>query len=362
MPMEFGMWRIDNQVSRITPTKMKSEAKLEDIIESNTDVLGLDLMIIGRQVNTAFGARIDILAIDSEGTLHIIELKKDKTPRDVVAQILDYASWIRTLSYVNVSDIYESYANKLGVKPKFEEAFYDKFASNPPDTINTSSQLIIVASELDASTERIVSYLSNEYKVPVNAVFFTYFEDNQKQYLARTWLIDPHEIQSVAGIKPGSEAWNGQDYYVSLGEEGGHRNWDDCMKYGFVSGGQGRWYSKSLSQLKPDSRIFVNVPGTGYVGVGIVTEAVKPIRDFSITVDGNSVPLLELKDLKCKNMGDHSDDPEQCEYVVRVEWLKTLKREDAIWKKGMFANQNTACKLRNQFTLDTLVESFGVDK
>lgn len=59
-------------------------------------------------------------------------------------------------------------------------------------------------------------------------------------------------------------------------------------------------------------------------------------------------------------MGQNADDPKRSEYLVRVDWQQTLSRERAIWEKGMFANQNTACRLRNKFTLDTLTERFGL--
>lgn len=41
-----------------------------------------------------------------------------------------------------------------------------------------------------------------------------------------------------------------------------------------------------------------------------------------------------------------------------VEWLETRPREDALWRKGMFANQNSACPLRDEFTLSQLREHF----
>lgn len=58
---------------------------------------------------------------------------------------------------------------------------------------------------------------------------------------------------------------------MSLGE-GEHRTWGDCRKYGFISGGQGKWYSQTLKLLFPGSRVYVNIPKTGYVGVGTVKE------------------------------------------------------------------------------------------
>ena len=58
-----------------------------------------NLLVIGRQVQTDFGGIIDLLCIDNVGDIaRRIELKKGKTPREVAAQTLDYASWVKNLS------------------------------------------------------------------------------------------------------------------------------------------------------------------------------------------------------------------------------------------------------------------------
>jgi RecB family endonuclease NucS len=99
LPIEFGIWRIDGQVVQVPSEPLSNESRLEDILEKDISILGLDvLLVLGRQVPTAFGKRIDLLAIDSQSTLYAIELKRDKTPRDVVAQALDYGSWVARLS------------------------------------------------------------------------------------------------------------------------------------------------------------------------------------------------------------------------------------------------------------------------
>lgn len=37
------------------------------------------------------------------------------------------------------------------------------------------------------------------------------------------------------------------------------------------------------------------------------------------------------------------------------------EREEAFWKPEMFTNQNSACKLRNTFTLTALRDTFGLE-
>ena len=66
--------------------------------------------------------------------------------------------------------------------------------------------------------------------------------------------------------------------------------------------------------------------------------------------------------LAATKMGEFVDDPEKSEYVVRVQWTKTVPRSKAIWEKGMFANQNTACALRSSFTRDRVMTRLGLDQ
>ena len=50
--------------------------------------------------------------------------------------------------------------------------------------------------------------------------------------------------------------------------------------------------------------------------------------------------------------------PDRAEYVVGVEWIKTVEPSQAKWFKGAFANQNIVCKLRDQATVDFLIAEF----
>jgi hypothetical protein len=112
--------------------------------------------------------------------------------------------------------------------------------------------------------------------------------------------------------------------------------------------------------LFPGARVFVNIPQRGYVGVGIVKEQKKTVRDFTVNVDDKEIPILKAP-LAAKNMAKHLDDPDKISCLVRVEWIKTLPREQAHWEKGLFAVQHTACRLRNQFTIEKLTQHFGLE-
>jgi hypothetical protein len=357
VPVEFGLWRIDGDLRKVPVAKLSDESRLEDILERDVSILGLDVMVVGRQVPTSYGKRIDLLAIDAGGDLHAIELKRDRTPREVVAQVLDYGSWVKDLSHEDILALFSEHHKGA----RLEEEFESRFGDGLPDALNQEHHLVIVASELDNSTERIVLYLSAEFSVPVNVLFFRYYADGGREYLARTWLSAPANAD-VAAAKPGKaktrEPWNGQDFYVTCGE-GPHRNWDDEIRYGYISSGGGKKYTSPLNQLFVGCRVFVYIPGTGYVGVGTVTETAQPVTEFTVDVDGKSTPLLDAP-LKAPSLTEYTK-PDNMEYAVRVEWIRTLPRDQAIKEKGLFANQNSACKLRNSFTLERLTERFALD-
>lgn len=357
MPIEVAIWRLGAKPESITFVPMEAEARLEEMLAQDISIISGDLMLVSRQVTTGAGKLIDLLAIDREGDLVVIELKRDKTPRDAVAQLLDYGSWVRELTYGDVARIYSEYHPGRSLEEGFAEAFG---ADAPPEELNRGQHLILVASQLDLSSERIIKYLAEAYDVPVNAVFFRHFRDGDREYLARTWFVDPVETEADAEKRGATkEAWDGKTFYVNVGE-GPHRTWDDCREYGFVCGGGGSFYSQTLRQLYPGAIVYANIPGVGYVGVGEVLEPAVPVTEFTVVVDGRDTPVLQAP-LKAPRLKEHAEDPEEYEYFVRVRWQKAVAREQAYRVKGMFANQNTVCKLRNRFTLDRLREHFGVE-
>jgi hypothetical protein len=353
MPIEIGVWKLNGDEAIPVPSSsLDQERRLEAVLENDISILGLDLLlVIGRQVPTSFGKFIDLLCLDAQGDVFVIELKRDRTPREVVAQALDYGSWVRTLGHSDLADIYASYQTGADLEAAFEK----RFGQPLPDEINANHRLIVVASELDSSTERIIDYLS-DFDIPINAVFFRYLKDGADEYLARSWLIDPGAVEVKATPKK-RRPWNQRDFYISFGN-GPQRQWEDARKYGFVGGGGDPWYSRTLNALKEGHRVFVHIPGQGYVGVGEVAGTARPINEFQVQADGDKkVPILEAP-LTAQSMDHDLDDPDKCEYVVPIDWLKTRPLEDAYWEQKLFANQNTAARLRDTETIERLEQHF----
>lgn len=357
MPVNHAIWTVGDNPEPLEPSRLPSEKALEDMIVRDPRILSGEWMLIGRQERTAYDGIVDLLAIAPDASLVLIELKRDRTPREIVAQALDYASWVEKLDATDIARMYGRFAPGASLAEDFKKRFGMELDE---DEINASHQIILVAAELDPATERIIAYL-NERDVAINAVFFRVFAHGDGQLLSRAWFIDPGETQAnVTTTSRGDgqkEPWNGE-FYVSYGS---NRSWDDARKYGFVSGGGGAWYGRTLDLLRPGDRAWVKIPGTGYVGVCRVLERAVSVSDFRINTDGEAKPALEvLRD--ADRFRSYGDDPEKSERVVRVEWLDAVDEKNAFDEVGLFGNQNTVCRPETpkwRHTVERLKERFG---
>lgn len=177
----------------VKKSKLDLEERIESWLEKDISIISGDLLVIGRQIETDFGGIIDLLCIDPDGDLVIVELKRDRTPREITAQILDYGSWVKDLSNEQVNEMAKNY---LPDRASLEEAFKERFDADLPEVINENHKMIVVASEIDNSTERIIKYLSDSYGVGINAVTFQYFSDHEnKEFVANVFLIDPIQAE-----------------------------------------------------------------------------------------------------------------------------------------------------------------------
>ena len=150
-------------------------------------------------------------------------------------------------------------------------------------------------------------------------------------------------------------------YYVNVGE-GETRSWKDSRRYGFLAAGQDKKWSDPLRVLEVGDIVVaylkLDSSGGGYVGIGRVKEKAVKINEF--TYNGKS---LRDCDLKSSGMYVNSDN-DKSEYLVKIDWIKSVKRENGKWRKkyGLFTTQQIRASLQYQIkTVEFLEGEFSVD-
>ena len=192
MPTAIRIWEVttDGSLNSIPNTQISLEEHLESWLEQDISIISSDYMVIGRQVTTDFGGVIDLLCLDSNGDIVVVELKRGKTPREVTAQALDYASWVKDLSHQRISEIANDY---LPENKSLEIKFQETFGEELPETLNEGHSVLIVAESMDSSTERIVKYLSAQ-GIRINVLTVQHFSsEDGKELMAQTFMIEPSE-------------------------------------------------------------------------------------------------------------------------------------------------------------------------
>lgn len=154
------------------------EDQIEEFLRKNIDLILGDenLLIVGRQVTTSEKGRSDLTAVDENGNLVLIEIKRDvedmRARREQLEfQALRYAASYAKIKTVDdlVDKIFASYIEKykvefdLGELTAHEKAtrilnsFLEK--NNATKLFNKKQRIILIASSFDRQTESAVAWL-----------------------------------------------------------------------------------------------------------------------------------------------------------------------------------------------------------
>ena len=201
------------------------EKDFENWLENSPDLLleeeGETIIWIGRQVRISTedtGKYLDLLGVDSSGDVVIVELKKGRTPREIIAQILEYSAWIDNLNYEDLNEIANHYflSKNQGLEKSLMQVYRDVFF--PDDEVgeedtkiefNRSQKLFIVAEDVTPTIRRVASHLRTKYQMNIFCMEYKVQKSEQGDYFISTERIGGFEELGVARKKnTTSTRWN----------------------------------------------------------------------------------------------------------------------------------------------------------
>ncbi|MGD8239437.1 MAG: hypothetical protein PVH68_12840 [Armatimonadota bacterium] len=175
--------------------KHHDEATLEAWLEANPCAIldDEDLLVIGRQVSAGLGRRIDLLAIDRAGNIVVVEFKRGRTPRETLAQALEYAAFCASLEYDELERLLRGYTGEEG--PTLSETHRRHFslAEDEGTSFNKEQRIVLIAQEITADIRATARYLRRR-RLPLTCIEFRYFQSSSgEEVLAR---------ETVVGVEP----------------------------------------------------------------------------------------------------------------------------------------------------------------
>ena len=166
-------------------------------------------LVFGEQVWTKSGP-LDYLGIDNNGNLVIVELKRDKLARDVLAQVIDYASDVANWDIEKLNEIcltFSAYSLEDYITDHFENIELDDLV------INKAQRLLLVGFSIDEALSRMIEWLSSKYDVGINAIILNYVKTSSGNELLSRTVIIPEEIEK--------EKTNKKKFTIPMSDEPG---------------------------------------------------------------------------------------------------------------------------------------------
>ena len=186
---------------------LQERRDIQEWIAANPGILGEDLLIIGKEFSgfDRTDERLDLLAVDADGKLVVIELKRDDTGADAHWQAIKYASYLHR---AGAEDIIRMFADYEGASE--EEALNKLLQHLGADDLGilNNDQRIILASHRFAAEVTSAAVWLNE-KTPgenlITCIQLTPYKDAKTDSL----YIQANTIIPVPGV---------DDYVIGIGD------------------------------------------------------------------------------------------------------------------------------------------------
>lgn len=211
----------DGYLEKANKEPIDYEKDFENWLENSPHVLfendASTIMWIGRQVSTTSYDTVkfpDLMGIDSNGDVVIVELKKGKTPREVVAQILEYAAWASGLMYEDLNVLTMKYYDSDEAYKGLELAKIHNLIFYPDDELtretkfNQKVRLYIVAEEITKTVKDVVKFLNNN-GIDINCMKYEVYKASNGEFYISTEIEEATMLVKQTSARTNLAGWNG---------------------------------------------------------------------------------------------------------------------------------------------------------
>ena len=186
---------------------------IQEWVAANPSILGEDLLIIGKEFSgfDRTNERLDLLAVDLNGKLVIIELKRDDSGTDAYWQAIKYASYFQKTSAEKIVDILANYDGSSSVEA--EAKLLRHLNEDDLNSLNNDQRIILASHRFAREVTSAALWLNGKTHDLITCVQLTPYQDGESMYVHANTIIPV----------PGAE-----DYMVRVGsrqdEDGGRSN------------------------------------------------------------------------------------------------------------------------------------------
>ena len=135
---------------------------IQEWIDDTPEILGEKLLIIGKEIILPSGIRLDLLAIDENGNLVIIELKRDTSGNHVEWQAIKYASYCSAFTDEEIFKIHQDYLNKKSNDKDAKREIENFLVTFEMEKLNKEQRIILVSRDFNSDVASAVLWLNDK--------------------------------------------------------------------------------------------------------------------------------------------------------------------------------------------------------
>jgi hypothetical protein len=197
--MIFTFNKETKELKTYTETTLKKqnilEKDLEHWVESLPDILGEELLIITTEYDKfdKTNERFDILAVDKDGTLVVIELKRDDSGKYADLQAIKYAAYCSNLTLDDVIKMYLEYQREKGIELTEQQAQeqIEEFIDNDDfEQFSDRPRIILVSKEYKPEVTASVLWL-RKFGIDITCVKLTPYEMDKDTIVFESTILIP---------------------------------------------------------------------------------------------------------------------------------------------------------------------------
>lgn len=176
-----------------TETDGNDHYNIRGWLEKAPDILGEKLLIIGKNYRLSSGRHVDLLALDRQGNVVIIELKRDSSVISVDWQSVIYAAYFADFTSEDICHIYADYlrvnTDSSGQKSEATSLIKD-FLGNAFERLNSNQRLLLVAKDFHVDLISSALWL-HQYGVDITCINLVLFSDADNNLFIDTHTVIP---------------------------------------------------------------------------------------------------------------------------------------------------------------------------
>ena len=224
------MLRVEHTSKSLRPLQQKTLPEagwrerddLQHLIRNSPDEffgeMGERLLLLGEEVRPAVQVedRIDLLAVDPDGVVVVIELKRGSNK----LQLLQSISYAAMVSKWDAEQLLNLRSRTVQKGLEDVESELEDFLGGDAEQLNASQRIVLIAEDFDFTVLASAEWLSDQYSLDIRCYRLSISVDADAEYLNCTCIFPPPELAQHAARRSRSRRSEATAKWA---------NWDEAL-------------------------------------------------------------------------------------------------------------------------------------